>query len=238
MQWSVLRGELRQSLGEEETTEADSRYTDEVLLSVVNDGLRRLAAELPILATCAISAVNGQEDYTLPANFVSAQAVIYPDGIRRTESVMPLAGSASASFYGPFGTTIRRRSQQFGIDRTTLHLRPAPDDIEHEPTIVLSYYRNRDEVVDENQEVDVSSDELLLLKEWMRAFLMSTVIGPDALLSRWKERGQRDDNPLLPAVKSFYQQFDEMLETIKRNRRPAVMELIPTSMRRSRYGRR
>lgn len=251
MLWVDLRGETRYILGEEGTTEEDSRWTDEILMASANRCLRRLSVELPLPAKTTIAAVAGQQDYDLPEDFMKIQAVVYPSNVVRIETSAPMLEGSQLAV--PGGVRLTRHRAWFCLHNKILSIVPSPDTVSDEPTITLFYYRRRIPLTGHNPEdeegegegeddgsleaIDIEDDEANLVEEWIKADMMASVISPDALLTRWKEKGSRDDSPIIPATKQFYITFEQELEAKKKQRRPSVLNLVPVTSRRRRYGR-
>jgi hypothetical protein len=236
-------------LGEEtDITSSDSRWDDTMLTVSANRCLRRLSIELPLSAKAEIDAVIDQEEYALPADFVSMQSIVYPANTVRSLKSAPFVGDSGRAHMAV-------RHGWYWMHGKVLHLGPVPgSNSGEEEHIVIYYYRSRvplaiiapaedgaspseDELTDENQEIDIEIGEANLIQEWIKADMMASVISPDALLARWKERGSRDDSPIIPATKQFYQMFEIALEVVKRQHRSPVMVLEPIVSRRRRYGR-
>jgi len=238
MLWEDLRGEARRMLGSEGLTAAESRYDDDLLLISVNRGLRELSRQLPLQAITGVPAVSDQEEYDLPTDFVSVQAVVYPPDTRRMEGSAPMT-TATSTFGIPFHPLrVSGNKTWYWIAAKKFHLVPSPDDIVTYPTITIYYERARLLVVDDDDVLDLGDqDEANILEEWMRADMMSSVMGPDAMLSRWKERGTRDDSPIIPALSSYYKRFQDMINDKLRRGSPSVLTLLPQGRRRGRYGR-
>ena len=240
MIWSAFVASTRMVyLGEEAGTEGDSRWSDDLMLAIANSGLQQLSMLLPLPSVTGVAAVADQEEYDLPANFMSITAVIFPEGTARIERPGPIASMLPG--WGYDISTGSRFASFFWVYDKTLHLLPPPTAavIADSEVITIYYSRSREEVVDGvDGELDLEYDEIPILQEYVRAECNARVVTPDAMLSRWKEKGNRDDNPLLPSAKRFYEHFYEMVETKQHYRMTSEVVLVPASPRRRMYGRR
>jgi hypothetical protein len=76
------------------------------------------------------------------------------------------------------------------------------------------------------------------MHEYVKADITATKITPDAFLSRWKERGDRDNSPVIPASEVVFRRFEAMAKEMVNSQQPAVLGLRYSGLRGKIYGRR
>lgn len=184
--WADLRTEIRYQLKD---TAATPRWSDAELLTYVNYALADYSRYFPLQSSC-VTGLSGDGSTTLPEDY-EVFAVEYPDDTFLPEiSIKP-------------GTRVwqgMRGWYQLENKLWVLH----PDS---PSTVTVHFYRARDRIVNVTDVVNVPAADLELIVLYVLAKCTERVGEQSASLDRWRQQGQRDDNPLVVMVNHYYERY-------------------------------
>lgn len=201
----ALRTNIRNDL--KDLNEASYQWSDNLLDLYINDAIQDYSVHFPFEKTVSIVTSASVQDYDWPDDFMSVVRVEYPEGFL-LRKLKPKSGTVIwpyLSFQYSYGY------EDYGDQ---LHLLLVPDAGQ---AINVRYLAYRALPEDDEDDLDVPDRDMQLLRLYVMAECYARTAGQDARLSRWKDDGKRDDNPVLPLAKAYRKQYDDMVEQRKRN---------------------
>lgn len=216
MIWSALRSLCRSALND---TSSSPKWSDAELLAYAQLGMRDISRHLPIHKKQAITTVANQKNYTLATDRVGDILLVeHPDGVfLETIDYKPGTSRYFPRLPGYLIKGYVTVGDGWYVLDNILWLTQDPDTSDD---ITVWYSAQRDIMALDADVVDLWDNDVEILVSFVLWKAYVRVAGQDSLLSRWKDKGRRDDNPLKPVWELHKDRYEELIA--EREEKPVI----------------
>lgn len=216
----TLRNQIRTEL--KDTVSGKYKWTDTELSQYLKDALQDYEKHFPKPGETTLTLEEGTLSYALPSGLKRITRVCYhaQSGDIYLKA-KPFKGGETSSgrdtLYWKLGVLIapgRARPYQGHYElknnEIALDFAPLADE-----TLTIEYAGDYALPVFDTIRLDIPSEDLELLKLYAKGLAMVRIETQDANLSRWKEDGRRDDNPIVLSSNRYFNAYNQKIKEKK-----------------------